>query len=171
VTYVVEAQANPLIERWMNRMRESVGVEIVPRRDAARGVLRSLKRNRVVAMLCDQDAGRAGVFVPFFGRPASTPRGPAVFHLKTGVPMIFGSCPGDRRGKYRVNFEPLKFTGLIGERERDERAIMSQITARLEADIRLRPEQWLWLHRRWKTSPERPAASDELHNPPSLAHS
>ena len=153
MTYVATNQSNPLVDEWLDRTRKSAGVEIIRRRDAARGVLSALKRNRMVAMLCDQDAGKAGVFVPFFGRPASTPRGPALFHIKTGVPLIYGSARFVEDGRYRICFEELNFNGLTGERESDEAAIMAQITARLEADVRRSPEQWLWLHRRWKTRP------------------
>jgi len=152
VTYVVTSQTNRLVEDWMNRMRESVGIQIVSRRNAVKGVLSALKDNRAVAMLCDQDAGEAGVFVPFFGRSASTPRGPALFHLKTGAPIVFGSARRDENGIVRLIFEEMKFEGPTGDREQDEIRIMTQITARLEKEIRRHPEQWLWLHRRWKSS-------------------
>ena len=153
VTYVVTDQTNPLVDEWLVRMRRSAGIEIVRRDEAARGVLSALKRNRTVAMLCDQDAGGTGVFVPFFGRPASTPRGPALFHLRTGTPIIFVAAPLEPNGKYVVTFEEMQFTGLSGDRENDEKMITEQITRRLETEVRRRPEQWLWLHRRWKSSP------------------
>jgi len=153
VTYVVTSQTNRLVEDLMNRMRASVVIQIVNRSNAVKGVLSALKNNRAVAILCDQDAGEAGVFVPFFGRPASTPRGPALFHLKTGVPVVFSAAPCDEDGIIRVLFEEMKFEGLTGDRDKDEVRIMTQITARLEKEIRRHPEQWLWLHRRWKSSP------------------
>ena len=153
VTYVVTSQTNRLVEDWMNRMRKSAGVEIVHRRNAVKGVLSALKRNRAVAILCDQDAGGSGVFVPFFNRLASTPRGPAVFHLKTGVPIVFSAAHRDYNGRLMVTFEEMKFNGLTGDRGNDERTIMQSVTARLEDGIRLHPEQWLWLHRRWKSKP------------------
>ncbi|MBM3328184.1 MAG: lysophospholipid acyltransferase family protein [Calditrichaeota bacterium] len=150
ITYVVTTQANRRVEEWMDRMRRTAGVEIIPRREAVRGVLSALKRNRVVAMLCDQDAGDAGVFVPFFGRPASTPRGPALFHLKTGAPVVFGAAL--RKGRrYQAHFENLSLPPSTGDRETDEYALMAAITARLEAEVRRHPDQYLWLHRRWKT--------------------
>ena len=155
VTYVVTSQSNRLTENWMNRMRESVNIEIIHRRDAVRGVLSALKRNRAVAILCDQDAGDAGVFVQFFGRPASTPRGPALFHIKTGVPIIFVSAPRTDEGRYRILFERMVFDGLSGDRDHDEQFIMQKVTARLEEEVRQYPEQWLWLHRRWKSAPPR----------------
>ena len=151
VTYVVTSQTNRLVEEWMNRMRQSVDIETVHRNKAVKGVLSAHKRNRIVAMLCDQDAGRAGVFVDFFGRPASTPRGPALFHLKSGVPIVFVSAPRGSDGKYRLTFDEMKFDDLTGSRERDEQIIMQKITTRLEAEVRAYPEQWFWLHRRWKT--------------------
>lgn len=153
LSYVVTSQANPLVEKWLDSIRRSAGAEIIPRRDAARGVLKALKRNRAVAILCDQDAGDAGVFVPFFNRPASTPRGPALFHLKTGAPIFFGTAHCDQNGRYHVKFEAMHFNNLTGERMHDEKSITAQITEQLESEIRQHPEQWLWLHRRWKTKP------------------
>lgn len=150
--YVVETQSNKLVEGWLDRMRQSVGVEVVPIRKAARGLFTALRHNKVVAIMCDQDAGDAGVFVPFFGRLASTPQGPALFHLRTGAPIIFTASPRDKDGIYRVIFEEMTFPDLTGDRTRDVEIIMAQITARLEEEIRRHPEQWLWLHRRWKSS-------------------
>lgn len=153
VTYVVTLQTNRFVEDWMNRMRGSVGAEIVHRRNAVKGVLSALKRNRAVAILCDQDAGEAGVFVSFFNRLASTPRGPALFHLKTGVPIVFSAAHRDKDGRLMVTFEKMNFSELTGDRGHDERAIMQVINTRLEDEIRRHPEQWLWLHRRWKSKP------------------
>ncbi len=151
-TFVVEQQSNRLVGAWMDRMRAREGVEIFSRAQAAKGTLQALKRNKMVAMLCDQDAGLAGVFVPFFDRLASTPRGPALFHLKTGAPLIYGSCCREH-GRFRLTLEEMLLPPLSGDREEDERAIMAAITARLEQDVRQNPEQYMWLHRRWKTAP------------------
>lgn len=155
ITYVVTDQSNPLVDEWIDRMRISVGIEIIRRKDAIRGVLTTLKKGRVVAILCDQDAGKTGAFTEFFGRPASTPRGPALFHLRTQAPMVFSCCPREASGKYRLITERMSFPDLNGDREHDEHAIMQQITTRLEKAVREYPEQWLWLHRRWKTKAEK----------------
>jgi len=151
-TFVVEQQSNQLVGDWMDKMRVREGVEIFSRAQAAKGTLLALKRNRMVAMLSDQDAGNAGVFVPFFGKLASTPRGPAVFHLKTGAPLLYGSCCREN-GKFHLRLEEVLLPEMTGNREEDERVIMDLITSRLESDIRLHPEQYMWLHRRWKTAP------------------
>ncbi len=148
VTFVVTTQRNKKIEKMMDDIRRSVDIEIVKRKDATRGVLSALKRNRCVALLIDQDAHEDGAFVPFFGRLASTPRGPAVFHLRTGAPLVFAHSirlPGER---YRINLTRFDTQGVENADE-----LIAAMTARLEAAIRETPEQWFWMHRRWKTRP------------------
>ncbi|MCB9366780.1 MAG: lysophospholipid acyltransferase family protein [Calditrichaeota bacterium] len=148
VSFVVTTQRNKLVENWLNRLREQCGVEIIQRKDALRGVLSALKRNRVVAILIDQDAHQEGVFVPFFGKLSSTPRGPAVFHLRTGAPLIFmasSRIPGER---YCCQMHHVTVAEGAGQEE-----IMATLTAKLEEQIRRTPEQWFWMHKRWKTLP------------------
>ena len=148
VTFVVTTQSNRLVEQFMDRQRALAGIEIVKRADAVRGVLSALKRNRLVALLIDQDAHEEGAFVPFFGHLASTPRGPAVFHLRTGAPLLFARSvrlPGER---YRIQIERVDTTGFT-----DPDALTAHMTGLLESAIRETPEQWFWMHRRWKTLP------------------
>lgn len=152
VSFVVTTQRNKLVQEWLDNVRRNAGVEIIPRKQAIKGVLSALQRNRVVAILIDQDAHEDGVFVPFFGKLSSTPRGPAVFHLRTGAPLIFMSSyrlPGE---KYRFKLENVD----IPERA-DQEQIMGLLTSKLEQAVRLAPEQWFWMHKRWKTPP--PASS------------
>lgn len=149
-TYVVTTQRNKRIEVLIDGLRMSAGIEVVKVREGVRGVLSALKRNRFVAMMIDQDAHEAGVFVPFFGRDASAPKGPASFHLKTGCPLIFAyslRIPGER---YIINIEELDTSNL---RPRDATTVTALATEKLEQAIRETPEQWLWMHRRWKTRP------------------
>lgn len=148
VSFVVTTQRNKLVQEWLDNVRRRAGVEIIPRKQAIKGVLSALHRNRIVAILIDQDAHEEGVFVPFFGKLSSTPRGPAVFHLRTGCPLIFMSS-------YRLPGERYKFvleTVDISEAQSQEE-IMAKLTARLEQAIRVAPEQWFWMHKRWKSTP------------------
>lgn len=148
VTFVVTTQTNKQIEKMVDDIRRKAGIEIVKRSEAIRGVLSALKRNRCVALLIDQDAHEDGVFVPFFGRLASTPRGPAVFHLRTGAPLVFANCvrlPGER---YRIDLTHINTFGIANPDE-----LTAHMTVRLEEAIRETPEQWFWMHRRWKTPP------------------
>ncbi|MDK9699609.1 MAG: lysophospholipid acyltransferase family protein [bacterium] len=153
MTYVVTTQNNSFIEKRMDELRGNCGIEIVKRKDAAKGVLRALRSNRMVAILCDQDAHKEGVFVPFFGRLASTPRGAMVFALRTDSPVFF--TEGVREGeRFIVTFEQMDLSNLPTELDAAVEEGMKRITARLEASVRRHPEQWLWLHRRWKTNKE-----------------
>jgi len=154
VTYVVTTQRNKRVEALMDELRRSVGIQIVKVRDGVRGVLSALKQNRLVAILMDQDAHEAGAFVPFFGRAASTPKGAATFHLKTGSPLIFARSRRISRERYIVSLEELDTSRL---EPRDADTITAYATRFLETAIRETPEQWFWMHRRWKTTP--PASS------------
>jgi KDO2-lipid IV(A) lauroyltransferase len=148
VSVVVTSQRNKRVEQLIDDIRRSTGIEIIKRRDAVRGVLSALKRNRVVAILIDQDAHEDGAFVPFFGKSTSTPRGPAVFHLRTGAPLVFAHSvrlPGER---YRIQVTNVDTTDLD-----DADELTARMTAQLEAAIRETPEQWTWMHKRWKTRP------------------
>jgi len=117
-----------------------------------RDVIRRLRAGGTVAMLADQDARRDGVFVPFFGKPASTPVGPASFSLMTGAPIVFCTCARATDGRLELRFTP----GLVpaGDARDPEavRALTARHTALLEAAVRERPAQWFWLHKRWKTT-------------------
>jgi KDO2-lipid IV(A) lauroyltransferase len=148
VSFVVTTQRNKRVEQFLDRHRQASGIEIIKRREAVRGVLSALRRNRAVAILIDQDAHEDGAFVPFFGQLASTPRGAAIFHLRTGAPLVFAHSvwlPGNR---YRILHSPFDTRGIA---EADE--LTARMTERLETAIRETPEQWTWMHRRWKSSP------------------
>jgi len=148
VTFVVARQSNRDVEELIDHYRESAGIEVVKRADAVRGILQALRRNRLVAIMIDQDAHEDGAFVPFFGRLASAPRGPAVFHIRSGAPLVFAlsrRLPGE---KYYI-----RFTRMDTEGETNPDVLTARMTAVLEAAIRETPEQWFWMHRRWKTRP------------------
>ena len=102
-----------------------------------------------MAFLIDQDTETAGVYVPFFGRSAFTPTTPAALALRTGAPVIF--CWHHRRGKqHKITIERIHYS-LTGNTERDVLALTVILTARLESVIRTVPEQWVWVHKRWRT--------------------
>ena len=152
---VVARQRNRLFDRYLTRARERLGVKVIPRGEARRGVLASLKAGRVVGIMGDQDARQSGVFVDFFGRPASTARGPAVLALRSGAVLATFYAirlPG-WRPRYEVFIAPLEV--VDGRRGRAGRvAVLTQaFTTRLEERVREHPGQYFWLHRRWKTPP------------------
>jgi len=149
---IVQRQSNPLSDEFINRIRTDAGMKIIEKDRAVTGAARSLSAKRMVAFLSDQDAGRDGVFVPFFGRPASTPKGPAVLSLRYGAPLLTTVVLRNEDGTYDFLIEPLEFE-RSGDLTADVFEIARRINERLEGYIADRPDQWLWQHRRWKTDP------------------
>jgi KDO2-lipid IV(A) lauroyltransferase len=153
VDAIARRQANPLFDRYVTAMRERIGMRVVMDSEAVRGSMRSLKSGRMVAFLADQGVrGMASTFVPFFGRPAKTPRGPAVFALRLGAPVLVASSMRLPSGRFRFTVEsiPVEHTG---NRERDADVLVARYTAALERHIRRAPEQYFWHHRRWRRQP------------------
>ena len=134
--------------------RERLGMRVIEMGDAPKKVLRSLRDGRVAAMLGDQNAHGGGIFVPFFGKPASTARGPALFAIRSGAPVFVAFALRDRGWgqRYTVTFEALPFAPS-GDLEEDIRALMVAYTRVLEAAILKDPDQYFWQHKRWKKRP------------------
>jgi KDO2-lipid IV(A) lauroyltransferase len=152
VSFLVGEQHNRYVDRLMNRCREHMGIKIIHMGVAVRGVLRALRENGFVALLSDQDAGKEGVFVDFFGRPSSTHQGPAVFALKTGAPVLFGSAIRLPYGRHHIVAELLDFSHLTEVTPENIRIVTQAYTALLEKAVRSHPDHWFWMHKRWKTS-------------------
>lgn len=153
LTYVVADIANPFIDDMVNRHRTSAGIRILTKGMSIRAMLKTLRDNGAMAMLMDQDAGRNGTFVDFFGRKCSTPKGPALFALKTGAAVLLVSSIRQADGSLRAVFEEVEIDHDRGVSEERLHEIMQRCTARMEEYIRKYPGQWLWMHRRWKTPP------------------
>ena len=153
MAFVARPLSNPGAEQWVSAIRRSAGLDVLPTHVGVRGVVKRLRAGGTVAMLADQDARRDGIFVPFFGRPASTPAGPAWFSLATGAPIVFCTCARAADGRLEVRFSPpIVPQGEAGDAEA-VRVLTARHTALLEAAVRERPAQWFWLHKRWKTAP------------------
>jgi KDO2-lipid IV(A) lauroyltransferase len=152
---VAKSMANSQFGAALIEARERTGMGVIDVDDAPRRVLRSLRAGRVVAMLADQNAHRSGVFVPFFGKLASTARGPAVFALRTGAPMFLGiplRNPGWKQ-EYTVELRRIEFQPS-GQLDTDVLALTAVHTEALEQAIGEAPEQYFWQHKRWKKHPE-----------------
>ena len=160
---VARHMENPLFDRYLTSTRERIGMSVVHDSDAVRRTPRSIRAGRGVAFLSDQGVlGLASTFVPFFGMPAKTPRGPAVFALRLGVPVVFGCALRQPNGRYRMHFEAVTVQDT-GDRERDVDAIVAEYTKTLERWVRRAPEQYFWHHRRWRRQP--PGTPEELRDP------
>jgi KDO2-lipid IV(A) lauroyltransferase len=162
---VVQVQRNRRFDEDLREVRERVWMKTIPKQDAPRGVLKALRAGHLVALVADQNLSRGGIFVEFFGRLASTAKGPATFALRTGAPLWIGAALRVRGQStpYRLRFQRIDVTPT-GDTEADIRRMTEAYTQVLESWIRSHPEQYFWHHRRWKTRPEGrerpPSASD-----------
>jgi KDO2-lipid IV(A) lauroyltransferase len=120
---------------------------------AVREMLRALKGGHLLGFLIDQDTSVQSVWVPFFGRPAKTPRAAAELALRTGAAPMLGFCVRTPEGRYRIRMQVVDKPNS-GDAEADVVALTAALTAGIEAAIRQTPEQWVWMHRRWKSPPE-----------------
>ena len=151
---VTRRLSNPLVERYVTRMRTQLGMTVVQDTEAVRRCMRTLQGGGSVGFLIDQGVlNVASTWVPFFGRPAKTPRGPAVFALRFDTPMLFTAILREPDGSYRLHYERVPISPT-GDRERDVDTVVATYTATLERYVRLSPEQYFWQHRRWKWQPE-----------------
>lgn len=146
---VVRPLDNAYIDRMVETRRQLSGNRIIEKKDAARAILRALGRNEAVGVLIDQNVGLdEGVFIPFFGIPACVGTAFARIANRTGAAVIPGYAVwSNAEQKYILRFDPI--VELTGDEVEDT----ARIHARLEAAIRANPDQWLWIHRRWKTRP------------------
>jgi KDO2-lipid IV(A) lauroyltransferase len=144
-TLVYRRPNNPWVDRLLQYARRCPGASYVPKGAAgAREILSTLKRGGAVGILVDQKL-REGLPVPFFGRDAMTAPAPALFALKLKCPLYPMRVERlGRSSRFRMTaYPPLDVGGA------DEREILVRMNALLESWIRERPEQWLWIHRRW----------------------
>lgn len=150
--FLVGRQHNPLVDGFVNRLRSVHGIGLISMDGAMRAIFRTVREKGSVCWLSDQDAGRNGLMVDFFGRQASTPRGAAAFAVKLGCP-VYPTFMIREEGPYQtaVYTEPiLPRTDLpAGEAELE---LTREYTRRLEEMIRRRPDLYWWPHRRWKTT-------------------
>jgi KDO2-lipid IV(A) lauroyltransferase len=160
---VARRMENPLFDEYITETRRRIGMTVIHDADAVRRVPRAMRERHAVAFLVDQGAvGLASTYVPFFGRYAKTPRGPAVFALRLKTPLVFATALRQPSGRYVMYFEdvPVAPTGTL---DADVDAIVASYTRTLERWVRRAPEQYFWHHRRWKH--QRPGTPPELGDP------
>ena len=149
ITVVVEALDPPELFEWFVDLRRSFGMNIVPLGpDAAAQVVRALKSNHIVCLLCDRDIGGGGVEVEFFGERTTLPAGPATLSFRTGAPLLPTAAYFRGRGHYGVCRPPVPLERRRGLRE-DVTRVTQLLAYELEALIRVAPEQWHLLQPNW----------------------
>jgi KDO2-lipid IV(A) lauroyltransferase len=147
---IVKPLRNPYVYDWMNKARTKFGNEIVPLGISIRKTYQTLKEKKIVAMVADQRGPKEGVRVSFFGRQVSVYTGPAALALKTGSPIIFSVPVRQKNYKYHSVLVEISQNNLPESYEDKIKEISQRHTSYLEKIIRENPEQWLWMHDRWK---------------------
>jgi KDO2-lipid IV(A) lauroyltransferase len=137
------------------RFRQSGGVRTIWRgqEGAARQMLRTLKAGEILGLVIDQDTAVQSVFVPFFGALAATPRAPADLVLRTGAALMVAFCQRKVDGTYLLTMREVPVEPS-GDREQDVLRLTDVLSREIEGAIRRAPEQWVWMHQRWRTRPQ-----------------
>ncbi len=153
---VMRPMDNVYLDRMIRRYRTMHGNQTVDKDDFVRGLLAAMKAGEVVGILMDTNmTPPQGIFVNFFGIPACTASGLARIALRTDAAVVPGFTIWDAElGKYRLRFDPALELIRTGELEADIAANTQMFTKVIEDYVRKYPDQWLWVHRRWKTRPE-----------------
>ena len=141
---------DPALQKLVVDLRAHLGTTTIARgtRGAARQLLEVLRGGGALAMLIDQDTRVDGVWVPFFGRPAFTPVGAAEIALRQKAWVIPSFAERKPDGTHRIHFHPAL------DLPDDPREATAVMTAKIEEQVRRRPEQWVWWHKRWRRQPE-----------------
>ncbi len=147
---IVKPQRNVLVSEWLNKMRTKWGNEVIPLGISIRQVYKALKDGKIVAMAADQRGSADGIRVDFFGRKAAVYPGPAILSLKTGAPIFCGISVRQPNNSYVTRFDEIDLKNLPESEEEKVIELSQRLTDYLENIIREHPEQWLWMHKRWK---------------------
>lgn len=145
---IVKFQPQPWVNALLNDNRRAAGVEVYPRTASGTEILagvRSIKKGNFLGLLCDQDGGTEGIFLPFLGKMASTMAGPGIIAARTHSTVFPVFIQRRPNGGHRVK------VGKALPQSDDPNVINQYIQAAIEEVIREKPEEWLWLQRRWNT--------------------
>lgn len=149
---VGKEQADPRVTALIENLRGPGRTIWRGAEGSTRKLLRAFREDALLAMLIDQDTKVQGVFVPFFGELAFTPRAAADLALRTGAGVVAVFIHRKPGGGHKVTARPVPFTPT-GDAEADATALTAAMTREIEADVRAHPHEWVWMHRRWKTRP------------------
>jgi KDO2-lipid IV(A) lauroyltransferase len=147
---IVKSQRNTLVDNWMNSFRTKWTNKVIPLGISIRQTYKELINKNILAIVADQRGPEEGIRVDFFNRPSATYTGPAVLALKTGAPIVMGIVVRQPDYTYRLKFEEISSDDLPGGHEEMVKEITQRHTSLLENYVRMNPEQWFWMHKRWK---------------------
>ena len=149
---VTQTQKNISSQRFFNKIRSFPNISLIPKNGSRKKMLVALEQNKFLGLASDQNAGARGIKIPFFSIPASIPKGAALFHIKTSMPIIVGFCILSRDLKYDLCFRQIDLSTIPKNKEDAIIAINSQFSQKLEDQIIKHPHQYFWFHRKWEKS-------------------
>jgi len=149
-TIIAQRQRNPYVDKYVTGIRTHLGTRIVTMKQAPREVLTVLRDKGAILLLADQSGPQDGLFVKFFGHYTSTHKGPAIFSIRTGAPMMMAYIHRAADGSFSIEFEALDTSSIAGTDEEKVKACTELHVNALERHIRTHPNHWLWMHKRWK---------------------
>jgi KDO2-lipid IV(A) lauroyltransferase len=150
LSVLVKPQRNPYVNNWMNRARTKWTNDIVPLGVSIRNVYSVLANKGIVAMVADQRGPEESIKLDFFGRKTSVYTGPAILSLKMNIPIIYGITIRQPDLNYIAYIEEVSREDLPNEYDEQVKVLSERMLKYLEDIIRKYPEQWLWMHKRWK---------------------
>ncbi len=151
---IAKKQSNRKVDDFITKLRTRYGAKIVYTKQAMQVCEQALRRKEIVAIAFDQDARKRGVFVNFLGQPSSTAVGTAVLHLRTGADIFLLIALRRDYAKFDVYAQKIALPPKTGKLQQDVVNITQQVSTAFEKWVRDYPEQWFWMHRRWKTKPQ-----------------
>ncbi|MEW6455736.1 MAG: lysophospholipid acyltransferase family protein [Acidobacteriota bacterium] len=155
ICWLARKMDNPYLENIISKVRQSFGSKIIYKKNATREVLSHLRKNTIIGILIDQNIlEKEGLFVDFLGEKASTTPFLAIFHLRTGAPIIPMFCVPDSNYKYYVKlYPPIQFENYDPS-IKNQLKITQFCTKIIEKEVKENPAFWFWFHKRWKTRPK-----------------
>lgn len=156
LSFLVRRIDNDLVERVIDKSRQRFGNKTLDKLSAARSMMKTLRSGESLGLLLDLNTlDDEAIFVDFFGVPASTNFMVAKLALRTGSPIVPIFAPwSEKQKKYVVTLSPAIHPQVTGDEDTDVRQLTTQLTHVIEDQIRRHPQQWLWIHKRWKTRPK-----------------
>ena len=149
---VVKKQHNDYFDRFNNAVRATFGVKMIDFRSGLRDIIANLRKNELVAILSDQNAGKSGLIMDFLGFPASHYKGLAKLSLHYKVPIVPGFALRMNDGRINFSFEEAIYHPELEDTEENYRIVLTEVNQVIEKYIRNYPEQWFWVHKRWKAT-------------------
>ncbi len=150
MSVIVKSQRNPYVNDWMNRARTRWTNKVVPLGVSIRNIYSELRNKGIIALVADQRGPEESIKLEFFGRKTSVYTGPAILSLKMNAPIIYGITIRQPDYSYKAEIIEISKENLPNEYDEKVKMLSERMLNYLEKTIREHPEQWFWMHKRWK---------------------